>query len=819
MTESVRLDIPLLLPGVPDDQDDCVVRLAEMLSTRPGIGRVQITHGDSDDGHEAGLHPAGAPQSPASLRVEYDPDRLSLRQISDIAVRAGATISARYAHAVLPFRSVGPEDQGNRIESAVGDLDGVTAVSANMAAQVVRVEYDHTRVDLPAIIRTLADAGASAHGPEAPPPKNVHPTWYAGNRELAWSLAAGGLTFGGWIAERSTSVTPWIAILLFAGAYAFGARDNVGHLIKDLRRGKFRFNIDLLMVVAAVGAAALGEWAEGALLLFLFSLGHALEHYALGRARKAITALAELAPDTALVRRNGNDLSIPIEEVRPGDLAVVKPGERVAIDGVVHEGRSSVNQAPITGESVPVEKEPADQVFAGSVNGEGVLIVKVSAAVGDRTLDRVIKLVAEAETQKAPTQQFTERFERWFVPAVLLADVAVMVVPPALGVLTWPEAFYRAMALLVAASPCALALGTPAAVLAGIAQAARNGVLIKGGAHLEMLGTIGVFALDKTGTITKGEPQVTDVWPADGVVETGLLATAAAVEAQSQHPLARAIVREAEKRALSVSVASNVQSVTGRGVRGNVGGALIEIGRIGLFEAGTSGPPDTVREKVRQIESEGRTAVVVRSLDGAPQWLGVIGLADQPREGVREALVDLRAAGAKRIVMLTGDNASVGRSIGNAVGLDDVRAELMPEDKVGAIKELALEGRVAMVGDGVNDAPALAHATVGIAMGGAGTAAALETADVALMGDRIESLAFAVRLSRRARSVIRQNLYISLIVIAGLAITTTAGLASIGAAVVLHEGSTLIVIANALRLLSFKPETRLKQVEHPGGAE
>lgn len=818
MTESVRLDIPLLLPGVPDDQDECVIRLVEMLSTSPGIGRVQVTHGESDEGHEAGSHPAEAPQTPASLRVEYDPDRLSLKQISDIAVRAGARISARYAHAVLPFRSIGPEDQGGRIESALRNVEGVTAAAANLAAQVVRVEYDHTRVDLPAIVRALADAGALADVTQAGTAKPVRRTWYARNRELAWSLAAGGLTLSGWIIGRSTSLTPWVSILLFAGAYVFGARDNVDHLIKDVRRGRFRFNIDLLMVVAAVGAAALGEWAEGALLLFLFSLGHALEHYALGRARSAITALAELAPRTALVRRNGNDVSIPIEEVMLGDFAIVKPGERLAIDGVVMEGRSSVNQAPITGESVPVEKEPADQVFAGSVNGEGVLIVKVSVAVGDRTLDRVIKLVAEAETQKAPTQRFTERFERWFVPAVLVADVVVMVVPPALGVLTWSEAFYRAMALLVAASPCALALGTPAAVLAGIAQAARNGVLIKGGAHLETLGTISIFALDKTGTITRGEPQVTDVWPADGIDETGVLTAAAAVEAQSQHPLARAVVREAEKRALPVSLATNVQSVTGRGVRGNVDGAVVEIGRMALFEASGEGPPNAIREKVRQIESEGRTAVVVRSVDGAPQWLGIIGLADQPRERVREALMDLRAAGAERIVMLTGDNPSVGRAIGNLVGLDDVRAGLMPEEKVAAIKELAADGRVAMVGDGVNDAPALAHATVGIAMGGAGTAAALETADVALMGDRIESLAFAVRLSRRARAVIRQNLYISLAVIGGLAITTTAGLASIGAAVVLHEGSTLIVIANALRLLSYDPQTRVKQAKHTGGA-
>ena len=611
------------------------------------------------------------------------------------------------------------------------------------------------------------------------------------------------LTLAGWLVERSAAPNSG-AIALLAGAYVFGARDNFGHLVKDIRRGHFQFNIDLLMIVAALGAAILGQWVEGALLLFLFSLGHALEHYALGRARNAIKALAELAPQTALIRRDGKDRVIPIEQVRLGDLAIVKPGERIAVDGVVREGQSSVNQAPITGESVPVEKALSEKVFAGSVNGDGVLVIEVSAAVGDRTLDRVIKLVAEAETQKAPTQQFTDRFERVFVPLVLAADVVLIIAPPLIGMLTWAESFYRAMALLVAASPCALALGTPAAVLAGIAQAARNGVLIKGGAHLETLGTISVFALDKTGTITKGEPEVTDLVPAADVTDVMLLAMAAGVEAQSQHPLARAIVAEAEKRALSVPAARDVQSVTGHGVRGMLDGSLVEIGRLAMFQDRTDGPPESIRESVRRLESEGKTTMVVRVSDRPLGWLGVIGVADQPRPNVRDALADLRMAGARRIVMLTGDNAGVGAAIGKAVGIDDVRAQLMPEDKVTAIKELASQGKVAMVGDGVNDAPALAHATVGIAMGGAGTAAALETADVALMGDRLERLAFAVRLSRQSRSIIRQNLYISLAVIALLSLTTVAGLARIGVAVVVHEGSTLVVIANALRLLAFR---------------
>lgn len=796
MTQSVRLDIPLVLPGIEDDQDECVARLVTLLEARNGIQRIHVTHGSEESAHDAGRRPDGEPHSSAALCLHYDPDLISLAHINDIAAGAGAEIVERYAHEVVPIRLVGSEDEGARLENLLRAVPGVTAAAVNLAAQLVRVEYDRQQVGLEKILATLADAGAKAVDVARPAPA----TWYARNSELAWSLVAGALTLSGWLVERS-GAPEWAAIALFVGAYAFGAGDNISHLIKDLRQKHFNFNIDLLMVVAAIGAAVLGEWAEGALLLFLFSLGHALEHYALGRARNAIKALAELAPQSALVRRDGKDRVIPIEEVRPGDLAIVKPGERVAIDGVVREGQSSVNQAPITGESVPVEKSPTDKVFAGSVNGDGVLVVEVSVAIGDRTLDRVIKLVAEAETQKAPTQQFTDRFERIFVPLVLAASVVLIVAPPLLGLLTWADSFYRAMALLVAASPCALALGTPAAVLAGIAQAARNGVLFKGGAHLETLGTITVFALDKTGTITKGEPEVTDLLPAAEVSEEALLGTAAAIESQSQHPLARAIVGAAEKRALAVPAAQDVQSVTGHGVRGRVGGSLVEVGRLTMFEG--RDVPEPIRAAVRGLEAGGKTTMAVRAEGQSPKWLGVIGVADQPRERVREALAALREAGARRIVMLTGDNAGVGNAIGKAVGVDDVRAQLMPEDKVTAIRELTSHGRVAMVGDGVNDAPALAHATVGIAMGGAGTAAALETADVALMGDNLEHLAFAVRLSRQARAIIRQNLYFSLGVVALLTVGTVAGFARIGVAVLVHEGSTLVVVANALRLLAF----------------
>jgi Cd2+/Zn2+-exporting ATPase len=848
-----RIDLPLLLPDIPDLRDQCVRRLTELLEVRDGVERVHVVLPGTDALEaDAELQPSGAIAPTGSggaapravetpvLCLHYDPERVTLQAVVAAARAAGAEVSDQYAHVLIPIHAITSEDDAERIQATVAEVPGVSHVAVSLVSQVVRVEYDRRQTTEAAIAAQLraayaapdpnraltASAVTSPSGPtttRAPEHgEDGHAEdaddhagsdeatrgWYARNRELAWSLASGVFLLSGWLLERSSSNVPSVSLSLFLASYVFGARDNVGHFLGNLRRGKFHFNIDLLMVVAAAGAAALGEWAEGALLLFLFSLGHALEYYALGRARNAIKALGTLAPSRATVLRQENgvqsEVTLPIAEVKPGDQVVVKPAERIPVDGSVREGRSGVNQAPITGESVPVDKAPGDPVFAGTVNGEGALVIDVTAAIGDRTLDRVIKLVSEAQTQKAPTQQFTEKFARVFVPIVLIGDALLIVVPPLFGLLEWSEAFARAMAVLVAASPCALALGTPAAVLSGIAQAARNGVLIKGGAYLESLGSIRSLALDKTGTITVGEPSVTDIVPMAGVSETLLLENAAAVEQRSQHPLAKAVVRAAAARALTLPVAGELQSVTARGVRAPVNGASVEIGRALLFEDAGVEVPQDVRDAVVRLEQNGRSTMIIRRVGHAPEFLGVLGLADEPRANARDTLVALRAVGIQRIIMLTGDNAGVGNAVGRVVGVDEVRAGLLPEDKVTAIRELAAQGPVAMVGDGVNDAPALAHATVGIAMGGAGTAAALETADVALMGDDLGRLPFAIGLSRAAKNVIRQNLFVSLSVIAGLVVATLGGFVGIGPAVIAHEGSTLVVIANALRLLRYR---------------
>ena len=804
--ERIRLDLPLLLPDVTDARDECVTRLIELLAARRGVEKVHV----SGDGSDSAAN--------SQLCLHYDPEQLSLGQIESAAKLAGAKLTNRFSHEVRQLREIGSEDAGQRIETRLRQLPGVTAASVNFPGQVVRIEYDRERTTAERIDAELNSLGAEdSTGTEHPPGKTGPPVgWYARNKELAWSLAAGALLLTGWLLTRTESVgAAWI-VAIYAASYAFGAWDNLSHFVKDLSKGHFYFNIDLLMVVAAAGAAAIGAWAEGALLLFLFSLGHALEHYAMGRARNAISALAELSPSRAIVIRDGQEKEIAIEEVRTGDRVIVKPSERISVDGTVVDGKSSVNQAPITGESVPVAKVVGEKVFAGSVNGDGALVVEVTSAIGDRTLDRVIKLVSEAQTQKAPTQQFTDKFERLFVPMVLVADALLITIPPLIGLWTWSESFYRAMALLVAASPCALALGTPAAVLSGIAQAARKGILIKGGAHLEALGEVTVLALDKTGTITIGQPAVTDVVPAAGITEDELLAAAAAVEKRSQHPLAKAVLSAAADRKLDVALADDLEAVTGMGVRATVDGKVIEAGQARMFgstesAAPTSLPaliPQDISEAVSKLEASGRTTIIVRSSvandPSGYRWLGVLGIADEPRKDVRETLNSLRALGIQKIVMLTGDNAGIGNAVGKAVGVDEVKAGLMPEDKVREIKELAASGKVAMVGDGVNDAPALAHATVGIAMGAAGTAAALETADVALMGDDLAALPLAIGLSRQSRRIIRQNLYLSLGVIALLIIVTVTGVAGLGPAVMVHEGSTLVVIANALRLLAYK---------------
>jgi Cd2+/Zn2+-exporting ATPase len=613
--------------------------------------------------------------------------------------------------------------------------------------------------------------------------------------------AAGLFLIIGWIGETFLGLASQVALLFYILAYFAGGYDIATHALPGLFKGKF--DTDVLMLAAAAGAAILGEWAEGAFLLFLFGLGHAGEHYALDRARNAIGALGALMPKQAYLKQGEQIVEQPVEMLKIGDVVVVRPGDRLPVDGEIVRGSSAIDQAAITGESVPVAKGTGDAVFAGSINQESALDVRVTKLAQDNTLSRIMQLVAEAQAQQSPTQQFTQRFTAWFVPAVLILVGLVIVAPPLTGWMPLQESFYRAMLLLVAASPCALALGAPAAVLAGIAQGARNGVLIKGGVHLENLGSLNVMAFDKTGTLTAGKFQVTDIVPVNGASPDALLSVAAAVEQHANHPLAAAVVQAAQQKKLDLPAADGLENISGRGVKSAVNGQPVLIGSLQLFRE-TSGhaPSASVVEIVQRLEADGKSTMAV-SQNG--RFLGVLALADMARPDISITLATLLELGVQKLVMLTGDNESVARRIGAEVGVTDVRAGLLPEQKLAAIQRLQQEfGPIAMVGDGVNDAPALATATVGIAMGGAGAAVALETADVVLMADDVGKLPFAVGLSRFSRSIIRQNLAISLGVIALLILSSVLGVIQLSGAVILHEGSTIVVVLNALRLLAYQ---------------
>lgn len=636
------------------------------------------------------------------------------------------------------------------------------------------------------------------------------------NTELYFSILCGvllGLGYG----LSFTELPDWVPLGLFAIAYFFGGFFTAKEAATTIARGGFE--IDFLMLVAAAGAAILGEWAEGALLLFLFSLGHALEHYAMGRARKSIEALASLAPPTAILRKDGTEKEVNIEELALGDIILVKPNSKIPADGVVVKGTSSVNQAPVTGESVPVDKRPVEdpgkdysadhkikpenRVFAGTINGSSAIEVKVIREAKDSTIARLIKMVNEAEKQKSPTQLFTDKFEKYFVPSVLLL-VALLCFAFLVIDEPFSKSFYRAMSVLVAASPCALAISTPSAVLSGVARAARGGVLIKGGRPLEDLGNLEAVAFDKTGTLTNGKPKLTNTITLAGS-EEDFRKLLVAVESQSDHPLAEAIVNGIKEKnpEIIATEAQNVKGVVGKGVSAEIDGEVVLIGNKSLFRENGILPKE-LEKQVSGLEQGGHTTMIAKK---GESFVGIVSLMDLPRAEAKEVLSRLTAIGIKEMIMLTGDNQKVAEAVAQQIGITEARGNLMPEDKVAAVEQLDKQfGKVAMVGDGVNDAPAMAKSTVGIAMGAAGSDVALETADIALMGDKLESLPFAIGLSRKARAIIKQNLWISLGMVAVLIPLTVSGIASIGPAVIAHEGSTLLVVFNALRLLIYNDD-------------
>ncbi|WP_435412713.1 heavy metal translocating P-type ATPase [Psychroserpens mesophilus] len=634
--------------------------------------------------------------------------------------------------------------------------------------------------------------------------------------ELYFAIFCGVFLLAGFLIEKLTDYNQWFALSSYITAYFFGGYFISIEAYKKIKKGGF--DIDFLMIAAAVGAAYIGSWAEGALLLFLFSLGHALEHYAMNKAKKSIEALNSLSPKIAIVKRHGRLEEISIDDLKINDIIVVKPHTKIAADGIIISGSSSVNQAPITGESMPVDKtfiETTDNlpafdsldkkhvVFTGTINGDHVLEVLVLKLSKDSTVSRLIKMVKDVETQKSPTQRLTKKFEKWYVPIVILVVFllcfAYLIVDE-----NFNTSLYRAITVLVAASPCALAISTPSAVLSGIARAAQKGVLIKGGKALEDLGGISTIAFDKTGTLTEGKPKLTHVIPLHDLSEIALSQLVLDVESLSNHPLAKAISTDIKiQYNLEVqNKASNVNAIQGKGISAIYSGNEVLIGNLKLMEDSGIKTDREVKSSIVNLSENGHTVMIVAYQNVI---VGLIGVMDIPRKTAAATLIKLKQIGIKHMIMLTGDHQNVGNAIARQIGLTDARGDLLPEDKVSAVRELIeRDKKIAMVGDGVNDAPAMALSTVSIAMGAAGSDVALETADVALMSDKIENLPFVIGLSRESKRIIKQNIMISLGVVFLLVPVTILGLTNIGLAVAFHEGSTIVVVLNALRLLRYK---------------
>ncbi|MDJ0757113.1 MAG: heavy metal translocating P-type ATPase [Ardenticatenaceae bacterium] len=602
--------------------------------------------------------------------------------------------------------------------------------------------------------------------------------------------------------DEAVGTTAWI---FYAVAYVAGGYYGVQAGWKSLL--DWRIDVDLLMILAAVGAALVEQPFEGALLLFLFSLSNVLQTYALDRTRNAIRSLIKLRPHTALVRRNGGSETVFVEEIGVDEVLIIRPGEQIALDGIIVSGESAINQASLTGESLPVTKRVGESVLAGTLNETGGIDVRVTKTAENSTISRLIKLVEQARDEKAHTEHFIEKAEQYYAAGVILMTIAAIIIPLLFLGEAFQPTFYRAMTLMVAASPCALVISTPATVLSAIGNGARRGVLFKGGIHVEQAAALKVVAFDKTGTLTMGRPAVTDIVPVhDGLTADQLLALAAAVESRSEHPLAEAIVKAAEKKNVAFSEAVDFRSSTGKGVQGEVDGVTIFVGSLAFIQ-GFGSDVTPIWHEAEQLQTNGKTAVAVGRLVDQDQvdLLGVIALADQLRPNAREIVEKLRRSGIEHVVMLTGDNERVGRAIAHEVGLDEYHANLMPEDKLNLLKTMEEQyGPVAMVGDGVNDAPALASASVGIAMGAAGTDVALETADVVLMSDDLAMLPYMIGLSRQTRRVLVQNLVFATAVIAALIIAVLGVNLPLPMSVVGHEGSTVLVSLNGLRLLGYR---------------
>lgn len=680
-----------------------------------------------------------------------------------------------------------------KFEKNVKNLPGVMDAQVNFGASKITVLGNTT-------IKELEKAGAFENLKVTPEKQRIEerkePFW-----KENWNLLVSVLFMSaGYILASTNGEESLYHTVAFTAAILIGGYGLFVKGIKNLLR--LQFDMNTLMTVAIIGAAAIGEWGEGAVVVVLFAISEALERYSMQKARQSIRSLMDIAPKEALVRRGTAELTIGVEHIQVGDVMIVKPGQKLAMDGIVIKGTSTLNQAAITGESVPVTKSVDDEVFAGTLNEEGLLEVRVTKHVEDTTIAKIIHLVEEAQAERAPAQAFVDRFAQYYTPAIMSIAISIAIIPPLFGA-GWGEWIYRGLSLLVVGCPCALVISTPISIVTAIGNAAKNGVLIKGGIHLEEAGRITAVAFDKTGTLTKGFPEVTEISVLGSQGEKELLSIAAVIEKGSQHPLAAAVVRKAEQLGADLSLAvDGFQSITGKGVKASVEGRQYFIGSPKLLKELQFNITEKVSEQIFKLQNEGKTVIVLGTEN---ELLALIAIADAVRNSSSAVIKQLHSTGIQKTIILTGDNKATANFIGKQLGVTEVKADLLPQDKLEAIKQLRKSySSVAMVGDGVNDAPALAASSVGIAMGGAGTDTALETADIALMADDLRKLPYTIKLSRKTLAVIKQNIAFSLGIKLLALVLIMPGWLTLWLAILADMGATLIVTLNSLRLLKVK---------------
>lgn len=773
--ETQTIDIPVIWPDYFEDCEQCIERLGEMLNGIHGVRSAEV-HTDRK-----------------AIAITYDKSLVTFEEIRERARRLGVTVAERYRHEFVRVGGLDCPDCAMKLENAIRRLKGVAWASLNYATSVMIVEFEPQETGLTAIRRRIRDFGYGVEE-ERPAAPQARRTRIVRDLRLLLTVLSGMLLVSGGLVHWTLGNADLSSALFIASAVTggvFAARLGILTL-----RGR-TLDTNFLMTAAAIGAICLRQYSEAAAVMFLFSLGTTLEAYTVDKARRSIRSLIETFPNHASVKRDGRIEEVPLAGIEIGEVVLIRPGDKIAVDGTVVAGESFVNEAPITGESLPKSKTEGVGVYAGSINGNGSLEVRVTSAVEDNTLARIVHMVEEAQARKAPSQRFSETFGRYYTPCVIALAALVAILGPLVTGEAYNEWLARALTLLVVSCPCALVISTPVAIVAAIANAAGSGVLIKGGAHLETLGEVSIIAFDKTGTLTTGKPTVCDVIPFNDRTVEDVLAVAAAVESRSEHPLANAIIERAREMGAREPKLSFFEAMPGKGARGVVDGEVIYVGGRRLLEELSIDVPGSTA--IAQLLTKGTTVVYVA--DESILW-GAIAATDTIKPTTAEAIARLREAGIERMVMLTGDTAQTGRAVASCLGIDEEHAELLPEDKVARIRELASgRDKVAMVGDGINDAPALAAANVGVAMGGMGSQAAIEAADIALMADDIAMLPYAVTLSRRARGIIRQNVAFALLVVillVGGALTKWVTLAT---GVLGHEGSALLVIANSMRLL------------------